>query len=185
MSAADRGIWAPQYLSSNIDDLRFGEAYLELATIIMGKYIRDSSKPHTLRDTTLSYDENGNILVSSSSTARYPQIWQYHEGYFNLKFAKTEQQVICDICNQSKSVLNEIDLKRYLKSYLNKRFDKFVCLVTQTKIGILWAHLPANIKELMRKTYGYIYGNKTNNAVLNDESNIVIKVIREYDKYYS
>ncbi len=103
------------YNKYNIDDLRFGEAMVELQAIVMGKYNRFSDSILTCRDITQLIKKNI-VDLSESSTLRYPKIWEYSEQDYQQKYSAFKS-CIHDILLQ-KSTDNPDDISKFLDSYL-------------------------------------------------------------------
>ena len=63
-------------ISGDINDIRFGEASIELLTLVSAKYYYDDTQPQKYRDITQS-TRHGRKIFSESSDSRYPYINQY------------------------------------------------------------------------------------------------------------
>lgn len=74
-TSVQKAIFSP-IVSGNINDIRFGEASIELLTLISAKYYYDDRNPQKYRDITQSR-KHGKRIFSESSNSRYSYINQY------------------------------------------------------------------------------------------------------------
>lgn len=108
-------------VSREINDIRFGEAIIELLTLVYAKYYYDSSYPQKYRDITHSR-RCGIRVLSESSDSRYPYINQYIiDGTYEHHFKCFVTCLSNSLNNCSKSN-NDVNIVEWIITpYLERR----------------------------------------------------------------
>jgi len=108
----------------NIDDIRFGEIYLELQDVILGKCMTFEDSVMTYRDTLQSGQNSGYARKTDSSTIRYPQIWKYPSEEYVIKYARFKNGLKESILEVSPDCKDIMEMDSLLTNFIEKRFGK-------------------------------------------------------------
>lgn len=141
-------------------DLRFGEALIELLTLIYSKYQFFSDVPHKYRDRLELDNAKGK---SGSSDLRYPYLNQYiSDGVYDFYFKQSVSCLSSELsqnCNQL--TLNDAEklISDVLPIYLERRGlhgnKSFVEKIITNKIGgVIWRNLSIDRKEKIKRLVG-------------------------------
>jgi len=147
-----KSIYSTKY---QIDDLRFGEAGLNLLAMIFGKYIRFSDCAITCRDTIRILDKS-KINKSESSTLRYPQFREYPEEYSKQKYYELRYCIYNSLLDKSTDIPEVISEKidEFLPQYLRDIFPlqpRVNSLYYTPIIKYIWDRAPCETKKRIRK----------------------------------
>ena len=139
-------------LDNNIDDIRFGEMYLELQDVILGK-THNINQPHTYRDTLKFSDSNRQRMKSESSAFRYPQLWEYQKSIYLEKYQNFVQGIVDSFPSKSSIKIENKNLEIMLDEYIQKRMGKSHPLRNISMIRSLFYKLPRKIQKIILRVF--------------------------------
>ena len=137
--------------NSGLETLGFKERFIDIYTILLGKYYHDSDNAFSFRDVTKLHTRNG-VNKSQSSYARYPTIYQYpaelYASEYNVFKSFFEREL--GISNKNSGTF-ETWLITYLNSYQGM-FDKY------SPLAKLWRILSKSkiISKILKISMYYI-----------------------------
>ena len=174
----------------NVNDIRFGEIYLELQSVILGKAMTVNDTPLIYRDTITFEKEHGQNKLKESSSFRYPQLWEYDKTERDKYYASFKNGVVASLSKttqaQQEQYLPLVDT--VLQNYISKRMGKAHPLRRFTVIKKLFYHLPKKIQRyILRTIMGDACG--VSDFVPKDlhdthDSNMIIKIINDTTTQY-
>ncbi len=108
----------------NINDIRFGEIYLELQDVILGKCMTFEDSVMTYRDALQSGQNSGYARKADSSAIRYPQIWKYPSEEYVIKYARFKNGLKESILEVSPDCKDIMEMDPLLTHFIENRFGK-------------------------------------------------------------
>lgn len=173
-----------RYISSSTPDLRFGEATIELLSIISGKYLRLSGNESTCRD-IINLQVGNKINKEESSTIRYPKIWEYTKEEYNQRYYDMRsclRDYIFEHSSEQLTIINDY-LEAYLPQYLSHRFDPSSPIIKKSiMLRHIWNNVPRSLKRLIGMDYGYNVPKRLPKSKITTEMKMIEEAI-ENNKY--
>jgi glycosyltransferase domain-containing protein len=168
-----------------LNDLRFGEAAIELQPVILGKSKRFPAMVANCRDTI--YLEKKFLLFGvvdkhESSYLRYPPLsdyssQMYHQGLYNLK--KCCMDLLVPTSCETDAVI-EGTLNQILPMLIRQRYDVQDPILRVPFFRKIWDFAPVTFKEIIRDKLG-----KTGQPIgITSEMEIIVGIISAFQKNY-